>query len=101
MGASIGLANPASDTRVQSPFGPEALTGCYPYTVARTRLQKNFREVPVARGVSSNRQSMFEMYMSPSGATWTWLVTTVNGCSSIVSVGVNMDLPLTIPGQRL
>ena len=59
---------------------------CVLREMAVPRLQKEFEEQIVGRGLTPNGKAMFELFVSQSG-TWTVLVSDTDGRSCIVASG--------------
>jgi hypothetical protein len=59
---------------------------CLPHDEMLKHLSQQFKEKPVAMGVSDNG-SLLELFATPDGATWTALVTRPNGVSCVVMSG--------------
>jgi len=61
---------------------------CAPRAVLAARLLALFKEVPLTRGLSTSGNHMTELYGSPDGKTWSFVVTDTSGVSCIASSGV-------------
>lgn len=49
-------------------------------------LERNYDETPVAAGLTADGE-LFEVFVSPDGASWTMIVTTPDGQSRVLAVG--------------
>ncbi len=50
-------------------------------------LERNFGERPVAMGVAADGGAVLELVMTPSGSSWTVLMTLPSGLSCVVATG--------------
>ena len=66
-----------------------------------TELKKQYNEDPVAMGLSSDG-SIVEVFTSPKGETFSFVLTRPDGISCIMLSGDTWEiLPTTKPGQKL
>ncbi len=77
-------------------FTASAMVSCQPRAGLIKQLEKNFQEVPRARGLR-NSGSMVEVLWSKNGS-WTMVVTYPSGISCIAYAGVGWELtPVPLP----
>ncbi len=68
------------------PPAVQAQAVCGPRAEVVERLKNGFSEAPVSSGLSSNG-SMVEVFATPSGSSWTIVMTRPNGRSCLVAAG--------------
>jgi hypothetical protein len=61
---------------------------------------KKYQEAPVAKALTNKGQTMLEIFANQKTGTYTIVLSTPTGCSTITSAGKFWELqPATIPGQ--
>ena len=70
---------------------PVVVQGCAPRPDLVRWLNRNFAEMPVARGLEASG-NLIELFSAARGATWTVVLTTPAGFSCIVSDGRALEL---------
>ena len=69
---------------------------CLSHDAAVTRLEKEFDEKVVGRGIANGGKAMFELFVSEAGS-WSVVVSQPNGHSCVVASGESWrQLPLLI-----
>ena len=77
------------------PAAAQAQAICVPRQALVDALKDEHREVPVSLGVTEDGRAA-ELFASPDGKTWTFVVTTPAGVSCVFAAGKDWD-----PGRLL
>jgi hypothetical protein len=60
---------------------------CGAYSTFQKNLLNKYDERAIARGLGSSGRTMYEVYKSPDGATWTFIVVLANGKACVIASG--------------
>lgn len=77
------------------PAAVQAQAVCAPRQALVEVLKEEHREVPVSLGLTEDGRAA-ELFASPDGKTWTFVVTTPHGLSCVFAAGKDWD-----PGKLL
>jgi len=79
----------------------QAQTMCGERNAVIKSLAKTYSETPVSMGLASNG-AIIEILASPSGASFTIILTRPNGLSCVMAAGENWeDLPKQLTGAKI
>ena len=69
------------------PFSVQGQTFCLERTAFAADLFKEFKEIPIAMGISMDKTRIIEIFVSPKGETFTIVFTTATGMTCPLVAG--------------
>ena len=78
---------------------PAEASICGPRDRVLWSLKKNYREQPIAHGLT-NTGGVAEVIVSPNGGTWTILLTMPDGMTCLLAAGENWEKIHPTPNSR-
>ena len=81
-------------------FGQAEAPPCNEREMVLEHLAKKYNEAPVSIGVTT-RGGLMEILAAKDGATWTMVITTLDGISCIIAVGENWRTVAPVLGDGI